>query len=50
MQNDRKGFSFGKAAGGVLLTGGVGSLAGFAGKKGKYDIWHCKDCGKRFKK
>ena len=50
MQNDRKGFSVGKAAGGVLLTGGVGSLAGFAGKKGKYDIWHCKDCGKRFKK
>lgn len=50
MTNDRKGFSVGKAAAGGLLTGGVGTLAGFAGKKGKKNIWHCKDCGKQFKK
>ena len=35
MQNNRKSFSVGKAAGGAILTGGVGTLAGFAGKKGK---------------
>ena len=48
MGNDRKGFSVGKAVVGGLLTGGVGLLAGFAGKKGKYDCY-CNDCGKRFK-
>ena len=48
MGNDRKGFSIGKAVVGGLLTGGVGLLAGFAGKKGKYDCY-CNDCGKRFK-
>lgn len=35
MQNNRKSFSVGKAAGGAILTGGVGTLAGFAGKKEK---------------
>ena len=48
MGNDRKGFSVGKAVVGGLLTGGIGLLAGFAGKKGKYDCY-CNDCGKRFK-
>lgn len=48
MGNDRKGFSIGKAVGGAILTGGIGTLAGFAGKKGKYDCF-CIDCGKRFK-
>lgn len=33
MQNNRKGFSIGKAVGGAILTGGIGTLAGFAGKK-----------------
>jgi len=46
--NDRKGFSAGKALGGALLTGGIGLLAGFAGKKGKYEVF-CGDCGKRWK-
>ena len=32
MGNNRKGFSVGKALGGALLTGGIGTLAGFAGK------------------
>ncbi len=35
MQNNRKGFSTGKAIGGAVLTGGVGAIAGFAGKKEK---------------
>lgn len=47
MGNDRKGFSIGKAALGGALTGGIGLLAGFAGKKGKYDCY-CRACGKRF--
>ncbi|BDQ51677.1 hypothetical protein [Enterococcus faecalis] len=47
MQNNRKSFSVGKAAGGAILTGGVGTLAGFAGKKGK-NQWHCKNCGNTF--
>lgn len=46
--NDRKGFSLGKAAVGGLLTGAaIGLLAGFAGKKGKYEVF-CADCGHRF--
>ena len=49
VRNDRKEFSKGKAALGMGLTGGSGLLAGFAGKKGK-DMWHCKNCGTRFKK
>lgn len=47
MGNNRKGFSVGKAVGGALLTGGIGAIAGFAGKKGKYDCF-CNDCGERF--
>lgn len=46
--NDRKAFSLGKAGVGAFLVGGVGVLAGFAGKKGKYEFY-CPNCGKRFK-
>lgn len=49
MQNNRKGFSAGKAVTGAALTGGIGTLAGFAGKKGKNE-WHCTNCGNVFKK
>jgi hypothetical protein len=45
--NKRKSFSVGKAVGGAVLTGGIGVLAGFAGKKGK-DQWLCMDHGHRF--
>ncbi len=48
MGNDRKAFSIGKAGIGAMLTGGIGVLAGFAGKKGKYEFY-CLNCGKRFK-
>ncbi|MCV2499647.1 hypothetical protein [Melissococcus plutonius] len=44
MGNNRKAFSLGKATAGTILTGGIGVLAGFAGKKGKQQ-WHCKNCG-----
>jgi len=47
MDNKKKGFSVGKAVAGTILTGGVGSLAGFAGKKGK-DRFHCQECGNVF--
>lgn len=47
MDNKKKSFSVGKAVGGAVLTGGIGTLAGFAGKKGK-DRWHCADCGNVF--
>src|SRR5699024_9259361 len=47
MDNKRKDFSVGKAIGGAVLTGGVGTLAGFAGKKGN-DRWHCSNCGNVF--
>lgn len=47
MVQQRKGFSISKAAAGTILTGGVGALAGFAGKKGKKE-WHCKNCGAVF--
>ena len=47
MVQQRKSFSFGKAAAGTIMTGGVGALAGFAGKKGKKE-WHCKNCGAVF--
>ncbi|MBL1228196.1 hypothetical protein IW492_02980 [Enterococcus sp. BWB1-3] len=50
MQNKKKGFSIGKAIGGTILTHGlvIGSLAGFAGKRGKKNQWHCMHCGKTF--
>ena len=44
----KKGFSAGKAVGGAPLTGGIGLLAGFAGKKGEYDVF-CSDFGNRFR-
>lgn len=44
----KKAFSVGKAIGGALLTGGIGTLAGFAGKKGKYEVF-CMNCGHRWK-
>lgn len=47
MQNNKKGFSVGKAVGGAALTGGIGTLAGFAGKKGKNE-WLCTNCHKTF--
>lgn len=47
LQQDKKAFSVGKAAGGAVLTGGIGILAGFAGKKGNKQ-WHCKNCGNFF--
>lgn len=49
MQNKKKGFSVGKAVGGAALTGGIGTLAGFAGKKGKKNEWRCNSCGRTFK-
>ena len=48
MQNNRKNFSVGKAAAGAALTGGVGTLAGFAGKKGDNEFF-CKSCNRTFK-
>ncbi len=47
LQQDKKAFSVGKAVGGAVLTGGIGTLAGFAGKKGNKQ-WHCKNCGNFF--
>ena len=47
LQQDKKAFSVGKAAAGVVLTGGVGALAGFTGKKGNKQ-WHCQNCGNMF--
>lgn len=47
MQNNKKAFSVGKAVGGAVLTGGIGTLAGFAGKKGN-NQWVCMSCGKTF--
>lgn len=47
MGNNKKAFSAGKAVGGAILTGGIGALAGFAGKKGR-DQWRCNDCGEIF--
>lgn len=47
--NEHKAFSVGKAAAGAVLAGGVGTLAGFAGKKGKKVDMICMNCGKKFK-
>src|SRR5699024_2214168 len=46
--NQKKGFSVGKAVGGAVLNGGIGTLAGFTVKKEKKDLWHCKNCGNKF--
>lgn len=48
MGQHKKGFSVGKAVGGAVLTGGVGALAGFVGKKTKKVDWVCLNCGKSF--
>lgn len=50
LSQHRKGFSLTKAAGGTLLAGKNGSLAGFAGKKTNQVDWVCMDCGKTFVK
>lgn len=46
--NKRKSFSVSKAVGGAVLTGGIGTLAGFTGKKGKKNKFICMSCGKEF--
>lgn len=43
----KKGFSGGKAVAGVLLTGGIGLLAGTIGSNNV--MLACKRCGKKFK-
>lgn len=49
--NKRKGFSVGKAIGKAFITpGGIGALAGFAGKKGKKNQFICMSCGQDFTK
>lgn len=48
--NKKKNFSVGKAVAGSILVPGAGALVGFAGKKGKKNNWHCKDCGNFFVK
>ena len=48
LSDNKKQFSAGKAIVGGVLTGGIGLLAGFAGGKGKYEVF-CGDCGHRWK-
>lgn len=48
--NNKKGFSVGKAVGGAVLLGPIGAGAGFIGKKGKKNDWHCKECGNFFER
>lgn len=50
VDNNGKQFSIGKAIAGGFLVGGIGTLAGFAGKKGKTNRWHCTNCGTSFTK
>lgn len=45
----KKGFSTKKAIVGGLLTGGIGLIAGFAGKSGKME-YCCKKCNRSFTK
>lgn len=47
---DKKNFSVGKAAAGAVLAGGIGALAGLAGKKTGMTDFVCMDCGKQFKR
>jgi tellurium resistance protein TerD len=42
----KKGFSLGKAAGGILLTGGIGALAGLHGSNNVEAI--CLSCGSKW--
>lgn len=44
---EKKGFSYGKAAAGVVLTGGIGLLAGGIGANKQFVI--CMKCGHKFK-
>ena len=48
LDNKRKAFSLGKAAVGGALYGIGGTIAGFAGKRGKKYEAICMDCGKKF--
>ena len=41
-------FSLGRSAAGVLLVGGVGSLAGFTGSNNRI-VFVCKKCGHQWK-
>lgn len=46
----KKGFSVGKAVvGGAITPMGIGTVAGFAGKKTKKTDFVCMHCGKQFK-
>lgn len=45
----RKGFSVGKAVAGTALSGGLGAIAGFAGKNTKKVDMICMNCGKKFR-
>lgn len=49
LERVKKSFSVGKAVGGAALAGGIGLLAGFAGKNTKKVIFVCANCGKQFK-
>jgi DNA-directed RNA polymerase subunit RPC12/RpoP len=49
LDNRHKSFSIGKAAVGGILYGGIGTIAGFAGKDGKKYNAVCMKCGKKFK-
>lgn len=48
IDNKRKAFSLGKAAIGGALYGVGGTIAGFAGKRGKKYEAVCMDCGRKF--
>lgn len=49
LQNKRKSFSVRKAIGGAILTGRIGTMAGFIGKREKNE-WFCRNCGTVLKK
>ncbi|MFT8491510.1 hypothetical protein [Liquorilactobacillus satsumensis] len=49
LDNRRKAFSLGKAAIGGVIYGGIGTIVGFAGKRGKKYDAICMQCGKKFK-
>ena len=46
ISSNKKGFSLGKAAGGAILTGGIGILAGLIGKNKIYIT--CLKCGNKW--